>query len=299
MAPLLLETSIMLATARVYDYLKLDRTVSSQLRVRGWEKPKTAAASGAAAHHAVELTLIESGTVRYNIGAREHVVSAGDVMVVPYEVEHRTTFLTEMRGIALWIGEDLISEVSDAMGPDVQRGVLTASVLSRSGDRSDGRRMRSLLRVLADEVTEAEAGHTRAAEALADSVVIEMLRRVPRAAKTLGGTRGARDPRVLRAIAQMNESFADSLSVDDLAKTANMSRFHFSRLFRDEVGQAPYQYLLKVRLARAAELLRGGHSSVTEAAVSSGFSDFSRFSRMFKKHTGKLPTEVLREARSA
>ena len=82
-------------------------------------------------------------------------------------------------------------------------------------------------------------------------------------------------------------------------KTANMSRFHFSRLFRDEVGQAPYQYLLKVRLARAAELLRSGHSSVTEAAISSGFSDFSRFSRMFKKHTGKLPTDVLREARSA
>jgi AraC family transcriptional regulator len=204
-----------------------------------------------------------------------------------------------MRGIALWIGEDLIREVSDAMGPDVQRGVLTAGVLSRAGDRSDGRRMRSLLRVLADEVTDGEAGHTRAAEALADSVVIEMLRRAPRSAKTLGGTPRARDPRVLRAIAQMNESFAEALSVDDLAKTANMSRFHFSRLFRDEVGQAPYQYLLKVRLARAAELLRGGHSSVTEAAVSAGFSDFSRFSRMFKRHTGKLPTEMLREARFA
>ncbi len=280
------------AVAPVYEFLKLDRAVSSQLRVRGWEKQPTAASSGAAAHHAVELTLIEAGTVRYEIGGREHVVTAGDVMVVPHEADHRTTFLTDMRGVALWIGEDLIREVSDAMGPDVQRGVLTAGVLARG--KSGNQRMRSLLRVLCDEVTEGEAGHTRAAEALADSVVIEMLRRAPRSAKTLG-----RDPRVLRAIAQMNASFAESLSVDDLAKTANMSRFHFSRLFRDEVGQAPYQYLLKVRLARAAELLRSGHSSVTEAAISSGFSDFSRFSRMFKKHTGKLPTDVLREARSA
>ena len=286
----------MSSPAPVYDYLKLDRAMSSQLRVRGWEKPRTAVASGAAAHQAVELTLIEAGTVRYEIGGREHVVTAGDVMVVPHEADHRTTFLTEMRGIALWIGADLIREVSDAMGPEVSRGVLTPGVMLRgnAGHGSDGRRMRSLLRILADEVRDAEPGHTRAAEALADSVVIEMLRRAPRSAKTLG-----RDPRVARAIAQMNASFADALGVDDLAKTANMSRFHFSRLFRDEVGQAPYQYLLKVRLARAAELLRGGHSSVTEAALAAGFTDFSRFSRMFKKHTGKLPTDVLREARSA
>ena len=78
-----------------------------------------------------------------------------------------------------------------------------------------------------------------------------------------------------------------------------MSRFHFSRLFRDETGQAPYQYLLRVRLAKATELLRGGHHSVTEAALASGFSDLSRFASMFKKHTGKSPSEVRRQARLA
>jgi AraC family transcriptional regulator len=77
-----------------------------------------------------------------------------------------------------------------------------------------------------------------------------------------------------------------------------MSRFHFSRLFRDEIGQAPYQYLLRVRLARATELLRGGHHSVTEAALESGFTDLSRFASMFKKQTGKRPSDVAR-ARSA
>jgi AraC family transcriptional regulator len=97
----------------------------------------------------------------------------------------------------------------------------------------------------------------------------------------------------------MHESFAEPLGVDDLAKTAKMSRFHFSRLFRDEVGQAPYQYLLRVRIARATELLRGGHCSVTEAALAAGFTDFSRFASTFKKVTGKRPSDVQRAARSA
>jgi transcriptional regulator GlxA family with amidase domain len=95
----------------------------------------------------------------------------------------------------------------------------------------------------------------------------------------------------------MNARYAEPLTVDDLAGTATMSRYHFSRLFRDEVGEAPYQHLLRVRIARAAELLKSGRTSVTEAALAVGFHDFSRFSRTFKRFMGQLPIEVARGGR--
>lgn len=262
----------------VHDWLKLDRAVSPQVRVHGWEKvcalPFVAAPG---AHDAVEIALVESGVVKYEIAGRETIVPEGHVFVVPRAVVHRTSFLTPVRAIALWLGADFVAEVGDAMGPmtpALDAGVATASTS----------RVRALLDLLVDEVNGGAAGHQRAAEALTESVVIEVLRHLPR------GEGGVRDPRVIRAIAQMNEAFDEPLGIDDLAKTARMSRFHFSRLFRDETGQAPYQYLLRVRVAKAAEMLRGGHCSVTEAALACGFTDLSRFARTFKKHTGKSPS---------
>lgn len=268
------------AVGVVHDWLKLDRAVSSQVRVHGWEKvcalPFVAAPG---AHDAVEIALVESGVVKYEIAGKETIVREGHVFVVPRAVVHRTSFLTPVRAIALWLGADFVAEVGDAMGPTspaLEAGVATASTT----------RVRSLLDLLVDEVNGGAPGHQRAAEALTESVVIEVLRHAPR-----GEPHGAaRDPRVMQAIAQMNEAFDEPLGIDDLAKTARMSRFHFSRLFRDETGQAPYQYLLRVRVSKAAEMLRGGHCSVTEAALACGFTDLSRFARTFKKHTGKSPS---------
>jgi AraC-like DNA-binding protein len=261
----------------VHDWLKLDRAVSSQVRVHGWEKvcalPFVAEPG---AHDAVEIALVGSGVVKYEIGRQETIVREGHVFVVPRGVVHRTSFLTPVRAIALWLGADFVAEVGDAMGP---LGALASGIATARTSR-----VRGLLDLLVGEVNGGDAGYARAAEALSESVVIEVLRHAQRS------EHGARDPRVAQAIAQMNEAFDEPLGIDDLAKTARMSRFHFSRLFRDETGQAPYQYLLRVRVGKAAEMLRGGHCSVTEAALSSGFTDLSRFARTFKKHTGKSPS---------
>jgi AraC-like DNA-binding protein len=278
------------AATEVRDWLKLDKAVSSHVRLHGWEKacPKPFAAAPGA-HDAVEIALVCSGTVRYTVSGREIIVPEGHVIVVPRGVAHATAFLTPVRALALWLGAEFVGEIADAMGPDVSSFALAAGVVEGKTER-----VSALLAILLDEVNGAQAGSTRAAEALTESIVIEVLRKAPRDA----ASRGSRDARVVAAIAQMNASFAEPLGIDDLAKTARMSRFHFSRLFRDETGQAPYQYLLRVRLAYASELLRGGHHSVTEAALASGFSDLSRFASMFRKHTGKRPSDLLRQARS-
>jgi len=275
----------------VRDWLKLDRAVSSHVRLHGWEKEsRTPFAAAPGAHDAVEIALVCSGTVKYAVAGREIIVPEGHVIIVPRGIVHATSFLTPVRALALWLGADFVAEIADAMGPDTSTFALAAGVM-----HGNTKRVSTLLEILVDEINGGAAGSTRVAEALAESIVIEVLRKAPRD----DVSRGARDPRVIAAIAQMNASFAEPLSIDDLAKTARMSRFHFSRLFRDEMGQAPYQYLLRVRLACATAMLRGGHHSVTEAALASGFSDLSRFASMFRKHTGKRPSDMLRQARSA
>jgi AraC family transcriptional regulator len=76
-----------------------------------------------------------------------------------------------------------------------------------------------------------------------------------------------------------------------MARAARMSRYHFSRRFKDATGKSPYRYLVDVRLERAAELLRRGRAGVTEAALTVGFSDPSRFARMFRARFGASPAK--------
>jgi transcriptional regulator GlxA family with amidase domain len=102
--------------------------------------------------------------------------------------------------------------------------------------------------------------------------------------------------RVSLSLDHIHSAYAEPLTVDDLARSAGMSRFHFSRLFHEQVGDAPYRYLLRVRIARAAELLRGGRHSVTEAALAVGFQDLGRFRRLFRREIGCRPSEVARRS---
>ena len=66
----------------------------------------------------------------------------------------------------------------------------------------------------------------------------------------------ASQSQIARAVDLIHGCFRDDLSLDDLAGAAAMSRYHFLRCFKAQVGTTPYAYLLQVRLRRAAAMLR-------------------------------------------
>lgn len=122
----------------------------------------------------------------------------------------------------------------------------------------------------AQALSSVDAGDTDLVEAVLDGLLLSLVRE-PNA------PRASADPRMARAIARIHVELAEPLTVDDLARTARMSRYHFSRVFRAETCQSPYQFLQERRLSRAAELLRASGHNVTEAALLSGFTDLSRY----------------------
>ncbi len=79
------------------------------------------------------------------------------------------------------------------------------------------------------------------------------------------------------------------------AKLCDLSRFQFSRNFKKEQGLTFRDFVVRVRVERAAELMRQSpHLSVTEAAFVVGFNDVSHFSRMFRRQLGVLPSQFRR-----
>ncbi len=75
------------------------------------------------------------------------------------------------------------------------------------------------------------------------------------------------------------------MTLEELASVANFSKFHFNRIFQSIVGEKPFQFLLRVRLEKAATLiLTNKNESISEIAYNCGFSDISIFSRNFKSY---------------
>jgi AraC-like DNA-binding protein len=104
----------------------------------------------------------------------------------------------------------------------------------------------------------------------------------------LSGT-GAHARKIRTACMAMAARLDENHSLTSLAAEAHMSPFYFARVFSDLVGEPPHQYLVRIRLRRAAEFLRRG-ASVTEAALKSGFPDVSHFSRTFHRRYGVPPS---------
>ncbi len=95
--------------------------------------------------------------------------------------------------------------------------------------------------------------------------------------------------RVDRVVAILRQRLAEPPSLEDIGREVGCSPFYLSRTFSRETGMTIPQYLRKIRMERAAELLRSGKYNVTEAAMEVGYSSLSHFSQAFCQTMGCCP----------
>jgi AraC family transcriptional regulator len=96
--------------------------------------------------------------------------------------------------------------------------------------------------------------------------------------------------RIGEALRYIELNGADALDLDALAGVAIMSKYHFLRTFRHAVGVTPYQFLLGVRMRRAAVRLATSAAPVSAIAFETGFGDLSTFNARFRETFGMSPT---------
>lgn len=91
--------------------------------------------------------------------------------------------------------------------------------------------------------------------------------------------------RINKTFDYIESNLEKSMTLEELAKVANFSKFHFNRIFHSIVGETPFQFILRVRIERAATLIASNKKeSISEIAHKCGFSDISIFSRNFKNY---------------
>jgi AraC family transcriptional regulator len=98
-----------------------------------------------------------------------------------------------------------------------------------------------------------------------------------------------------RAVEYMHAHLSKDISLQGVAAAAGLSPFHFSRMFKRSAGLTPHQYLIRLRLERAKDLLLRTQDSVAEIALESGFCDQSHFAMHFKRVYGITPRAFSRK----
>jgi len=105
------------------------------------------------------------------------------------------------------------------------------------------------------------------------------------------------EARVLLAINFINENISKKITLEEISSAACFSPFHFHRIFASITGETPVDFLNRVRLEKAANLLVNSPSmSITEISIVCGFSSMTVFSRAFKKHFGESASEWIKKS---
>lgn len=100
--------------------------------------------------------------------------------------------------------------------------------------------------------------------------------------------------RIVEAKLFIDAHYSDKIDLSHIASQACFSKYHFLRLFKQAFGTSPHQYLTRVRIAKAKELLHAA-TSVADTCEATGFDSVPSFTLLFKKQVGMSPRAYFEE----
>ncbi len=157
-------------------------------------------------------------------------------------------------------------------------------------------RLHRIVELIGEEAEAQRPGQSLILERLVEVLLVEALRfRSASAAKEEQGLlAGLSDAALARTLREIHVDVVRRWTVEQLARTAGMSRAAFAERFARKVGIPPMQYLLEWRMALAKDMLRSERPALAEVAERVGYQSASAFSTAFTRLTGRSPSEFAR-----
>lgn len=148
---------------------------------------------------------------------------------------------------------------------------------------------------LADRLRDPRPGSRQYAEALQTQIAIHLLWHYSSLAAPGTVLDGLADGRLRPVIDYIRENLTEDVSLETLAGVAGLSPNYFLGAFREATGRTPHRYVTELRVARACELLRDPHRSITEVSLAVGFSSQSHLTEVFRRTMKTTPAAYRRE----
>jgi AraC-like DNA-binding protein len=254
-------------------------------------------------HDFAELVVVLAGRGVHFSSSEEYEVSAGDAFVVTTAHGYRDTRGLDLVNI-LFDPRQLRLPVQEARKLP---GYHAFFALEPRYRRQHG--FKSCLHLGIDELVETSRLiaqletelHQRGSgyEFFSVTLLMELIGRLSRAYARMRGEESRPLLRLGAVLSHIEQHYAEPIRLADLEGIGHLSSSSLLRAFRAITGRPPMDYILRLRLQRACELLRAGHLNITETAYRVGFGDGNYFTRQFHRVMGCTPREYIRQAGAA
>lgn len=215
--------------------------------------------------------------------------SAGDIAVIPAGITHSCSWDAPAQFMVLALEPTLLQHVGqDWVNPD------QIELLPQFMSESDAF-IQNILFTLKAEAENGGMGSHLLIDSLKTALAVHLLRNYCATRPRLSNYSNGLSQITLTLVKEyINEHLHQDLKLDEIAAIAQLSPYHFLRLFKRSMGVTPHQYILQCRLNQAKYLLQHSNLSIVEIATRTGFSDQSHFTRYFKRIVGTTPKQLLR-----
>jgi AraC-like DNA-binding protein len=247
-------------------------------------------------HDEIEIIYMTTGSVKVGVNDKLYELEKGDILLISSGDIHY--FLPEYNGsnrvviqFNLSIFDNAASAVSDRkeFRPLFHR----SKRLSRYWGRDVKLEMENYIKTIIKEYDEKKEGYKLALKARLYDLIVMLLRKVPMETLTFEEVSRQREAlyRMENVFQYVENNYCFEIFLEDAAKEAGFSVYHFTRFFKQNTGMTFVQYLSNFRITKAEWLLLNNDFTITEIAYRCGFNSIKTFNRVFKDLKKLSPSE--------
>ncbi len=245
-------------------------------------------------HEAIEIKCYLSGNSAVMIDGDVFVASQGNLTVVnPFEL-HANANIGDYSGEYILLMVDLDFLKGQGVGGlDLRQAFISRGRRINHFIGADERLLRIMERIC-EELAEQKEDYRIAVRSLVCELFIILFRdhsdKVALRENFTGDGRGAN--LIAPALSAIFERHGEQISIDELAAICNVSKYHFCRVFKQEMKMTVVQYITAYRISLADVMLKESEKSIDGIAEECGFSDISYFYRCYKRLRGTSPKKA-------
>ena len=251
-------------------------------------------------HNYLEISYVKQGLGRYYIGNKVYDIAPGDILVINNIEPHYMEVLppeTMIQPVIKFDGR-LVSDGSSQffdsqyLEPFFERGSNFSNKIDRNTEV--GKKIFTLLTEIESEYRSKNYGYQLMIKSKLLNIFTYLIRFYQDEGKSTASL--AQKNKTLEQLQvvfeYVNNHLDGELHLDDLAALVFMTPSYFCTFFKKSTGFTPTQYIHKVRVAQAIQLLKTTSLGVYEIAIECGFNNLANFNRIFKRATGQTPSAI-------
>ncbi|AFZ28698.1 transcriptional regulator, AraC family [Gloeocapsa sp. PCC 7428] len=216
--------------------------------------------------------------------------NTADIAIIPANISHRCNWNTPVQFMVLALEPVLLQRIGqDWVNPDC------IELMPQFMNQPDAL-VQGVFLSLKDELESGRIGGQLLVDSLKTVLAIHLLRNYCTISPRLSNySDGLSLAKLVLIKDYINEHLHQNLTLTEIAAIAQMSPYHFLRLFKQSIGVTPHQYILQRRIDKAKYLLQHSKLSIAEIALCAGFCDQSHLTRCFKRMLGVTPKQFLQD----